>query len=76
MSRRHKLWAIAERKILMAKLGGKCSWCGTRENLTFDCIVPMGDGHHKGSTDQRMCYYRRQHLEHDNVQREEGRFHH
>jgi hypothetical protein len=32
--------------------------CGTSEALTFDCIVPQGDSHHRGSTDQRICFYR------------------
>jgi hypothetical protein len=32
--------------------------CRTSEALTFDCIVPRGDSHHRGSTDQRICFYR------------------
>lgn len=29
--------------------------------LTFDCIIPMGHDHHRGSTDQRMAFYLKQH---------------
>jgi hypothetical protein len=52
----------------MELLGPKCGWCGTTEDLTFDCIVPTGDDHHRGSTDQRMRFYLYQHYEHGNVQ--------
>ena len=76
MSKSVKKWAIKARRELMDKLGPKCAWCGLTEEeaeddgtyLTFDCIVPVGNDHHKGSTDQRMVFYRKQHFEHDNVQ--------
>ncbi len=68
MSAAVKDWARKARVDLLALLGPVCGWCGATENLTFDCIVPTGDGHHRGSTDQRMCYYRYQHFEFGNVQ--------
>lgn len=52
----------------METLGNRCAWCEDTEKLTFDCIIPRGDGHHRGSTDQRMCFYRKEHRDHDNVQ--------
>jgi 5-methylcytosine-specific restriction endonuclease McrA len=68
MSASAKKWAIKARAELMAILGPVCAWCGATEDLTFDCVVPTGDDHHRGSTDQRMCFYRHQHFEHGNVQ--------
>ena len=68
MSAQSKAWARKARASLMAELGGACAWCETNEELTFDCIVPTGDDHHRGSTDQRMCFYRREHRERHNVQ--------
>ncbi len=56
-----KEWARRKRAELMAELGNRCAWCGEIEGLTFDCIVPTGHNHHRGSTDQRMCFYRKQH---------------
>ena len=68
MSAYAKEWARKAREELMQILGPICAWCGATEDLTFDCIEPTGDEHHKGSTDQRMCFYRKQHRDHDNVQ--------
>lgn len=67
MGKADKRWAIRKRAELLEALGAVCCWCGSLENLTFDCISPRGDGHHKGSTDQRMRFYLREH-ENDNVQ--------
>lgn len=53
-------WAKRERARLIGLLGGKCVDCGTDQCLTFDCIKPTGDQHHKLSSVQRMCYYRGQ----------------
>jgi hypothetical protein len=60
MSKRVKSWARARRARLLYILGGRCAACGTDEQLTFDCIDPMGDSHHRGSTDQRVSFYTRQ----------------
>ncbi|MFO1487976.1 MAG: hypothetical protein U1F65_05825 [Verrucomicrobiota bacterium] len=68
MSKATKEWARKARRELLAELGAWCHWCHTTENLTFDCIIPTGDDHHRGSTDQRMSFYRREHREHNNVQ--------
>jgi len=68
MSARAKSWAIKARADLLAILGPVCAKCGATDNLTFDCIEPTGDDHHRGSTDQRMLFYRKQHFQHDNLQ--------
>ena len=60
MSRRHKLWAQAARKRMLAALGDRCAACGSTELLEFDCIHPALDDHHKGSAPERICYYRKQ----------------
>ena len=41
-------------------MGGKCAHCGSKIDLTFDCIKPMGHDHHGWSTDKRMTFYRQQ----------------
>ena len=60
MGRVEKEWARRKRRELMALLGNVCAYCGTTENLEFDCISPRGDRHHRGDASQRMCLYRRQ----------------
>ena len=67
MSKEHKAWARRARQRLLEKLGMFCAHCGRTDDLEFDCIVPMGDDHHRKSTDQRMCFYHRQHRD-GNVQ--------
>lgn len=57
MAKRQKLWAKRKRKELIDALGGCCKKCGTEDDLCFDCIIPTGDEHHKGSTDQRILFY-------------------
>lgn len=61
MSARVKEWARRARAKLMSTLGNQCAWCGNSEKLTFDCIYPLGDQHHRMSTDQRMSFYHGQH---------------
>ena len=60
MSRRHKLWAAAQRRHLYSCLGGRCQCCKSETNLTFDCIVPQGNGHHPKSAPERICFYRKE----------------
>ena len=60
MSKRSKQWARQARERLTTILGGQCVFCGTQENLTFDCIKPRGHEHHKFATDKRMTFYRRE----------------
>lgn len=63
MSKASKAWARRARVELLTRLGGRCLWCHCRDyaKLEFDCHPePMGDRHHRGSTDQRMSFYRAQ----------------
>jgi hypothetical protein len=50
---------------LLMVLGFCCKKCGHEGNkknpLTFDCIEPRGDEHHKYDTSHRMCFYWREH---------------
>jgi len=70
MGKKIKKWAKKARVILMQELSPVCKLCGETNStkLTFDCIIPQGDIHHRGSTDQRIMFYRRQHKEHKNIQ--------
>lgn len=61
MARRHKEWAKRARAELLRILGGKCVACGTDVKLTFDCIKPNGDRHHRMDPSARLCFYRKQH---------------
>jgi 5-methylcytosine-specific restriction endonuclease McrA len=62
MAKRQIVWARRARKILLQKLGGCCSFCGTRSDLTFDCIDPTDHRHaDRLGNHNRMPYYRRQH---------------
>jgi len=39
-------------------MGGKCSKCGRKRRLSFDCKVPQNDGHAKKmSSAKRIRYY-------------------
>lgn len=67
MSIRQRNWARIAREKLFDELGRKCALCGTTENLTFDCIVPQGDRHHKIEWSARISFYRRQHRD-NNIQ--------
>ncbi len=60
MAKAQKDWAKQKRRELMTLLGNVCAYCGTVEDLEFDCIHPRGDRHHRGEASQRMCFYRRQ----------------
>jgi hypothetical protein len=61
MSKRQKAWARVARQRLMMLLGNSCALCGRPDTLTFDCIVPQGDNHHRMDTSARMSFYHRQH---------------
>ena len=68
MAARQKDWARRTRDTLLALMGGKCVWCGTVENLSFDCIMPQGSDHHRRHDwSTRMSFYKRQ-LEAGNLQ--------
>lgn len=53
-------WAREKRAWLILALGSRCVDCGTTEDLSFDCIKPMGGEHHKLSSVNRMTFYTRQ----------------
>lgn len=75
MAKRNKTWAKKRRRYIKGLLGYHCNLCGIHEILkedledpktqkpillVFDCIIAQGDTHHKGSTDQRVCFYWKQ----------------
>lgn len=62
MGARQKEWARRARAKLKEELGGCCVQCGTKRKLTFDCIVPVGEGHHRMDTSARMSFYHGQHV--------------
>lgn len=45
------------RSRLLMILGSKCTYCPATENLTFDCIKPTGDAHHRMNPLDRMHFY-------------------
>lgn len=52
-----KSWWQRKRDRLIWILGGRCSECGATACLTFDCIVPRGDHHHKMNSRRRLGFY-------------------
>jgi hypothetical protein len=60
MGKRQKQWARRARAELTLALGGKCSACGTLEDLQFDCDSVDGGAHHSYPADKRICFYRAQ----------------
>lgn len=54
---RRSVRATQLRKRLMMILGGKCAQCGRTADLTFDCIKPTGDEHHRMNPLDRMHFY-------------------
>lgn len=69
MGLRQRDWARRERDRLIDLLGSRCALCGSKRRnlLTFDCIVPQGDSHHKIEWSWRISFYRQQ-LQHGNLQ--------
>lgn len=61
MSKQDKARGRRRRKELLEALGNKCAWCGTTENLEFDCKIPQGDKHHRKDAASRMDFYIHQH---------------
>lgn len=61
MGKRQKVWARQARFRLLFLLGGECRECGSVEDLTFDCIEPRGDSHHRLDTASRMSFYHKEH---------------
>lgn len=60
MGKRQRAWAKTERIRIKSILGGKCTDCGSQENLEFDCIEPRGHKHHSAEASLRISFYRRQ----------------
>lgn len=58
MGARQRDYAKREQARLRFLLGGKCTHCGTTENLEFDCISPMGHDHHGKELNRRMSFYK------------------
>ena len=54
------MWARRERARMTLALGGSCAACSNPENLTFDCISPRGDSHHRKDSAARVSFYRRE----------------
>jgi 5-methylcytosine-specific restriction endonuclease McrA len=59
ISRQYR-WAQEARAKLMRQLGSRCVACGATEGLTFDCIRPAGNHHHKMGSLGRIGFYRDQ----------------
>lgn len=65
---RRKYLARLLRDGLFDVLGRLCKCCGTPHALTFDCIIQMGDRHHRMNAYDRIKFYWTQHTHHQNVQ--------
>lgn len=63
MAKRQKEWAKRARYALLLRLGMFCKYCGREDELTFDCVEPRGDAHHKKDTSSRMSFYHAQEKE-------------
>lgn len=63
MGLRQREWAARVRSALLADLGGRCEYCGSTQDLEFDCILPDGHKSHHARMDPswRMSFYRQQH---------------
>lgn len=62
MGLRQRQWAKRKTEELRAELGGKCIDCEATSDLTFDCIKPMGNGHHaQMDPSWRISFYLKQH---------------
>lgn len=72
MAKYQKERARILRAFFMELLGNCCARCGVTPDelskkkrprdrvLTFDCIIPCGDKHHRMDTSARMSFYRKQ----------------
>jgi 5-methylcytosine-specific restriction endonuclease McrA len=52
------IWSQEQKARMKQILGGRCVRCGTTENLTFDCIQPKGDAHHRLGSVNRVAFYK------------------
>lgn len=60
MKSRQAIWAANEKFRLRVILGGRCARCGLQHCLTFDCIKPTGDKHHRMGSTARVAFYKAQ----------------
>jgi len=60
MKSRQAIWAANEKLRMKFILGSKCARCGCTNCLTFDCIRPTGDKHHRMGSVARVTFYRNQ----------------
>jgi hypothetical protein len=60
MPSRQSIWAKEQKLRMQWLLGGKCRVCGIGKCLTFDCIKPTGDAHHRMGSVHRVSFYRQQ----------------
>jgi len=61
MAQRQRDWARRTRDSILELLGEKCKKCKQRYDLEFDCIIPVGNEHHrKMEWSHRMSFYRKQ----------------
>lgn len=65
MGQRQRDWARRTRDNLRTALGGKCSVCGSTDDLEFDVILPVDQPHHRIEWSARMSFYRQQHARHN-----------
>lgn len=64
MAARQREWARRKRDELFHQLGPRCAWCGSTQDLTFDCIQPQGHEHHRRyDWSWRLSFYTRMHLQ-------------
>lgn len=63
MASRQVEWAHRAAQELRALLGNKCAKCGSKRELEFDCIKPMGHRHHRIGLTWRVSFYRQQYRE-------------
>jgi 5-methylcytosine-specific restriction endonuclease McrA len=60
---RQAVYSVRKREAIFEVLGKKCNYCGSREDLEFDVIIPdlEAKSHHgKFSWSHRMAFYCRQ----------------
>lgn len=62
MGAKQKEWAARKRADWTLALGHQCACCRTYGEpgnwLTFDCVTPCGDDHHRENADGRITFYR------------------
>jgi hypothetical protein len=65
---RQTVYARRLRELIAHDLGGRCSQCGSTQDLEFHCIEPAGPAHHRAGLAARHQFYRREHFIKRNLQ--------